>query len=272
MQVPNLTAISEAASDWIRGGAPQAFAAAAWLLGGWALAIACGALARRIVETVSGRVETRIEKSGSLRGAGLWRAAPRVISRGVYWTILLYFATAAIDQLSVPFAAELLQSLAFFLPKVLLALVLVFAGASLGSLAHHWTSDIAAKAGISNPGILGRMAQAGILAVALIVAVQQIGVQGSIFVSMTTVILASTLGGMALAFGLGSSSVVANIMASYYASKVLDVGDRVRVGDAEGAVREITPTSIVIAVGTDRLYLPARKYCDEALVVVGSDR
>lgn len=272
MQVPNLTEILESASDWVKDGAPQLLAAAAWLLGGWALALACGALARRIVETVAGRVEARIERRGSLRGAGLWRAAPRVIGRGVYWTILLYFATAAIDQLSVPFAAELLQSLAYFLPKVLLALVLVFAGASLGSLAHQWTSDIAARAGMSNPGLFGRTAQAGILAVAVIVSVQQIGVEGSIFVSITTVILASTLGGMALAFGLGSSSVVANIMASYYAAKVLSVGDRVRVGETEGAVREITPTSIVIAVGTDRVYLPARKYCDEALVVVGSGR
>ena len=272
MQVPKLTEILEAALGWIKGGAPQLLAATVWLLGGWALACVCGALARRIVGVVSSRVETRIEKSGSLRGAGLWRAAPTVIGRGVYWTILLYFATAAIDQLSVPFAAELLQSLAYFLPKVLLALVLAFAGASLGSLAHQWTSSIAAQAGISNPGVLGRMAQAGILAVALIVAVQQIGVEGSIFVAMTTVVLASILGAMALAFGLGSSSVVANIMASYYASKALSVGDRVRVGKTEGAVLEITPTSIVIAVGADRLYLPARKYCDEALVVVGSER
>lgn len=272
MHVLNLTEILETASEWIKGGAPQLLTAAAWMLGGWALAFVCGALARRIVETVSGRVETRIEKSGSLPGAGLWRAAPRLIGRGVYWTILLYFATAAIDTLSVPFAAELLPSVAHFLPKVLLALVLVFAGASLGSLAHHWTSEIAAKAGMSNPGMLGRAAQAGILAVALIVAVQQIGVEGSIFVSMTTVILASTLGGMALAFGLGSSSVVANIMASYYVSKALSVGDRVRIGKIEGTVREITSTSIVMDVGPDRFYLPARRYCDETLVVAGSDQ
>ena len=271
MDLPSLTQILEAVSGWIRGGAEQFLGAAAWLLGGWALASLCSSGARRIVATVSGRVETSIEKRGALRGAGLWRSAPRVIGRGVYWTILLCFATAAFEKLSVPFAAELLQDLAYFLPKVLLALVLVFAGASLGSLAHHWVSDMAAKAGIASPGILGRMAQAAILAVALIVGVQQIGVQGSIFVSMATVVLASTLGGMALAFGLGSSPVVANIMASHYASKALSVGDVVRSGKTEGTVREITPTSIVIDVGADRLYLPARKYCDEPLVVVGRD-
>ena len=272
MSFQSVTQILESMSEWIRGGAPQLVAAAAWLLGGWALASVCSSLVRRIVASVSVRVETRIEERGTVLGAGLWRTAPTVIGRGVYWTILLYFATAAIEQLSVPFAAQLLHDLAYFLPKVVLALVLVFAGASLGSLAHQWASDMAANAGIANPGILGRLAQAGILAVALIVSVQQVGVQGSIFVSIATVILASTLGGMALAFGLGSSPVVANLMASHYASKALSVGDLVRVGKTEGTVREVTPTSIVIDVGADRVHLPARKYCDEPIVVVGSDR
>lgn len=272
MEFSYLTQLLDTASAWVRGGAPQLLAAAAWLLGGWALASVCGSVARRAVEKVSGRIEAGIEQRAAGQRMGLWRAGPRVIGRGVYWAILLYFATAAIEKLSVPFAAELLQDLAYFLPKVVLALVLVFAGASLGGLAHHWVSGIAATAGMSNPGVLGRMAQAGILAVAVIVSVQQVGVQGSIFVSMATVILASALGGMALAFGLGSSSVVANIMASHYASKVLSVGDQVRVGEAEGNVREITPTSIVIDAGADRIHLPARKYCDEPLVVVGGDR
>lgn len=272
MDFPSLTTIIESAAGGVREAAPQFLMAVVWLLAGWALAWVCSLLVKKFLESLSGRVEARIERIGSLRGLGFWRAAPDVIGRGFYWAIFLYFATAAIEKLSVPFAADILQTLAYFLPKVLLALVLVFAGAGLASLVHQWIFDIASKAGISNPGILGRISQAGILAVTLIVAVQQVGLEGSIFISMTAVVLGSTLGGMALAFGLGSGPVVTNIMASYYASRALGVGDSVRIGETEGTVREITSTSIVVDAGDDLVHLPARRYCDEACVVVGGNR
>ena len=269
MEFPSLTQVLETMSGWIQHAAPQFIVAVAWVLLGWVLARVCRLVARKAVGAVSERVEARIERHGSLRGSGLWRASPNVIGGAVYWTIFLCFAAVAVQDLSIPFAAELLQALAYFLPKVLLALVLVILGASLGSIAHQWVTGVATTAGVSSPGVLGRMAQGGILAVALIVGVQLVGLEGSIFVSITTVVLGSTLGGMALAFGLGSAHVVSNIMASHYASKSLNVGDSVRIGGIEGSVREITSISIVVDAGTDQIHVPARKYCDEECVVIG---
>ena len=269
MKFPDLTQVLEPMSAWIEHAAPQFLVAVAWVLLGWVLASVGRLVTRKALGAIWGGVEARIERHGSLRASGLWQASSIVIGSAVYWTILLCFVTVAVQELSVPFAAEVLRALAYFLPKVLLALVLAFLGASLGSIAYQWISGVATTAGVSNPGVLGRMAQAGILGVTLIVAVQLVGLEGSIFVSITTVVLGATLGGMALAFGLGSAPVVSNIMASYYASKSLNSGDTVRIGGIEGDVQEVTSTSIVVDAGTDRIHVPARKYCDEECVVIG---
>ena len=238
---------------------------------GWALAYVCSILARKVLSKVVDQVQARLEKRGFLRGSGFFLASPNVIARIVYWAILLFFLAAALDKLPLPIVSNLFQTVAFFLPRVLLAATVLFIGVGAGSMAHQWISGLTHKIGIEHAQILGRLAQVTIVALALIVSVQQVGLEGSLFISLATVILGSTLGGMALAFGLGSGPVVTNIMASNYASKALVAGDTVRIGEIQGTIREITSTSIVIDAGGDRVYLPARKYCDEVCVLIGAN-
>ncbi len=108
--------------------------------------------------------------------------------------------------------------------------------------------------------------------VAFTVGAQQIGLESGAFTSMLAILLGSALGAMALAFGLGSSPVVTNIMAAHYAAKDLRIGQVVRLAGTEGILREICATSIVLDVGEDRVHLPARKYCEEACAVLGMNR
>ncbi len=272
MTAVSLVQVLEAMSGWVRNVAPRFLIAAAWLFVGWILARICLLVVKRIVGSTLRRVEARIQMRGPMRTAGLWRVSPKVIGEAVYWTVLLCFAAVAVQELSLPIAAAFIQDFTYWLPKVGLALVLTFVGASLGGLAYHWITEIASMAGVSNSGFLGRTAQAGIIAVTMIVGMQLVGLDESIFVSIMTVVLATTLGGMALAFGLGAGPVVSNIMASYYASKALAVGNSVRIGGAEGIVHEITATSVVVDAGGDRIHVPAKKFCEEECVVFGGSQ
>ena len=269
MDLPNWTHTLETVSGRIVEMLPTLLASIALFLLGWALAHVCSILVRKVLKKAVDQVQARLEKRGFLRGSGLILASPRVIARIVYWAILLFFLAAALEKLPLPIVTNLLQNVAYFLPKVLLAVAVVFTGVGAGSLAHHWISDLALRAGIEHSQILGRMAQASFVALALIVSVQQVGLEGGLFISLATVILGSTLGGMALAFGLGSGPVVKNIMASHYASKAFAAGDAVRIGEIQGTIREITSTSIILDVDGDRVHLPAKKYCDEVCVLIG---
>ena len=84
MDFPSLTTIIESAAGGVREAAPRFLIAAVWLLAGWALAWVSSLLVKKFLQALSSRVEARIESVGSLRGLGFWRAAPTVISRGVY--------------------------------------------------------------------------------------------------------------------------------------------------------------------------------------------
>lgn len=272
MDWPNWTTTLEIVSGRVAEMLPTLLAVIGLLVLGWVAARICRAVAGKVLAKAVDRLQDRLTKRGFLRASGLLLASPTVISRILYWAILLFFLAAALEKLQLPIVTNLLQNMAYFLPKVMLAVAVLFIGAGAGSLAHHWISDIAVRVGIEHAQVLGRMAQASIVALAVIVGIQQVGLEGRLFIAMAAVTLGSTLGGMALAFALGAGPVVTNIMASYYASKTLSVGDTVRIAGIKGTVREITSTSIVIDAAEDRVYLPARKYCDEVSVLIGANR
>ena len=251
---------------------PAALGAAALLAAGWLVAIILRAVSRKLVAAVLVRVGSSSRLGHGLAATGLSDYGPRVVAAFVYWTALLFFAAAAMEKLSLPVVTALLQSIGFYLPKVLLAVLVAFIGLGAGSLANQWITSAAGAVGVEYAPALGRVAQIGIFIAALTIGAQQIGLASDLFTSILSITVGATLGGMALAFGLGSGPIVTNIMASYYAARAYEVGDVVRVAGIEGTVREINPTSIVLDAADGQVHLPARKYCDEVSVVLRSAR
>ena len=272
MDFPTWTGTVERVSARFVEMLPAILGAISLLVVGWLLALLFRLVAKKLVVAVLARVEKHHGPSRGFGGANLADNAPRVIGAFVYWAILLFFAAAAMEKLPLPIVTGLLQSLAYYLPKVLMAVVLAFIGLAAGGLANQWVTGAASAAGVEYAPALGRVAQVGIFIVALTVGAQQIGLESGFFTSTLSIVIAATLGGMALAFGLGSGPVVSNIMSSYYAAKAYKIGDVIRVAGIEGTVREITPTTIVLDGADGEVHLPARKYCDEISVVVRGER
>ena len=246
---------------------PGAVAAVGLLLVGWLLASLLRMLTRKLLVAVIVRINTHFRHTEGLLGTRMTGDAPRVVGAFVYWVVLLFFLAAAIEKLPLPVVTSALQSIAYYAPKILLAVVIVFIGLGAGTVANRWTTRVAAAGGVEFAPALGRIVQVAILVVALSVGSREIGLESEFFTATILIVLATTLGGLALAFGLGSSPIVTNIMASYYAAQVYRIGDVVRVADIEGVVREIRPVCIVLDTADGQVHLPARKYCDDMSIV-----
>ena len=268
MSLPSWTSTLEQLSGQLTALLPGAAAAVGLLLVGWLVASLLRLLTRKLVVAVVTRINTRLRPAESLSGTRLTEDAPRVMGAFAYWVVLLFFLAAAIDKLPLPVVTSVLQSLAYYMPRVLLAVAIIFIGLGAGIVANRWTTRVAAAAGVDYAPALGRIVQVAVLVVALIVGAQEVGLESGFFTATLLIVLAAILGGLALAFGLGSGPIVTNIMASYYAAQAYRVGDVVRVAGIEGIVREIRPTSIVLDTADGQVHLPARKYCDDVSVVL----
>lgn len=206
-------------------------------------------------------------------GGATVRAATRdlvsaAVSNGAYWLLVVVFVLAALQVLDLPVLNEVIGEVTRFLPHLVAAatmlfLAIVFAGAARDAVVRALRS-----AGVDYAESLGRAAQATIVGIGAVLAVGQLGIDSGFLVTLVTVVVTTTLGGAALAFGLGARETVANLLAAHYAATRYSIGQRIRIGEYDGRIVEILDTAVVVETREGRVQVPASLFEQQASSLV----
>ena len=248
--------------------APVIASAALLALAGWLL----GRLARYLASRAAGAVLTRVGSRPALRGAivssGTATHVPGVIGGFVFWLVFLFFLAAALETLGLPVVTGALNRVAYYLPNVLAALVVIFAGIILGNLLRGAVTRTAVSAGVNFGSAVGTMVQSIVVLVAVVVALEQVGIEAQVLIVIVAIVLGTTLAGAGLAFGLGARTAVSSIIASYYVAQAYRIGQFVRIGGVEGKIVQTTPTAVFLDTPQGRVLIPAKRFNEEVSVLV----
>ncbi|HEY8519648.1 MAG TPA: hypothetical protein VIN61_06185 [Gammaproteobacteria bacterium] len=244
---------------------PAVLTAAAVLALGWLLAVLARGLVRRAVggmEWLFDRFTTRAPD----RSAALTQATSRTVASIVYWIVLLIFAVTALRILGGEsferWTANLLGYLPFAIGGIAIIVVAFVGGALVRQIIEHATSGGAA----GRNGWMGRLAQGLVVLAGFVMGLGQIGIDVSFLVLLTSVAAGAALGGIALAFALGSRGHLANLISAHYARKRYSTGDRVRVAGFEGRIVEIADGLVFLESEEGDVALPAHLLARDPLV------
>jgi small-conductance mechanosensitive channel len=86
---------------------------------------------------------------------------------------------------------------------------------------------------------LGRIAQGLVIIISISVAISQLEVKTDLLNHVIVIGLITVGLAIALAMGLGSRELAAQILAGIYVRELYQVGQEVRIGDVEGQIEEI---------------------------------
>lgn len=186
----------------------------------------------------------------------------------VYWFILALFAAAAVERLELTIAASLVSAFVAFLPRVFISIVIVFGAIVAGHVARAAVNRASVVAGLAQAGLLARAVQVVVVFFGVVTAADQLGIQSTLLTVVVATAVGAVLGGATLAFGLGSRVAVSNIVAVFYLLKTYRVGQRVRIGDIEGEIVEITQTGVFIASPAGRVLVPGRCFTEQTSTLV----
>jgi len=217
-----------------------------------------------------GRLFRSRDAEREVRGAALGRPVAAAVGSIVFWLVFLFFLAAATESLGLPVISAWISGVAAYLPRLLVGALIVILGLLAGGIARTALAATAASAGFAYADALGRLAQAMIVMASVIVAFDQLGVAMTFLTVLAGIVTGALLGGAALAFGLGARTAVANIIAAHYLIKTYRVGHRVRIGEHEGRIVDITPTTVVIATAEGQAVVPAKEFSERASVLVTS--
>lgn len=272
-QLPSetISELARQAAIWM----PRVLLAAGILLAGWMVARVARLLTAKVFASWTKRLSPRLarifgdgEVQARLQSSSTNRSVARGVETLVFWAIFLIFATMATEALGLAVVSTWLTGLVGFVPRIVGAVLVLFLGYLIGSAARTAVSAAATSAGFAYPGILGRMARAGVLLVAVIVALDQVGLEVAFLIVMAAVVAGAMLGGAALAFGLGARTSVSNILASHYLVTTFKVGHRIRIGEIEGKILEITLTAVIVDAGQGRAVIPASQFSEQVATLL----
>ena len=226
------------------------------LVVGFALAF----LLRRLAERLVDRIGQLLPGSEARDSARERQRARVVVGRLVFWTVVLIFVMSATELLGLPVITTWLSGVASYLPRLLAAIVVLVVGIVAGRLSRRAVTKAAAAAHVQYAGRLGRIAQVVIVTGTVLVAIEQLGLEIRFVTTALSIVLGAALGAAALAFGLGSRSVVENILWGHYVRKLYDVGQVIRIDGIEGRVLKLTPTAVILHTAEGEVAIPAQEF------------
>lgn len=249
---------------------PELIAAVLITLAGWLV----GRWLRRLTVRVGDRIYRRLERRDQDHGEAGPRSSVvlRLVGNIVFWATVVLFATVAVDVAGLTAVRTWLAQLVTYLPHLLLGLFIIVAGYLLSGIVREFVEDALASAKVPQSGALGRLAQVIAIVGAVIIGIDQMGVEVTLITTVVSIVVAAFLGGLSLAFGLGARSLVANLVGAHHVRRYLRPGERARIGELTGEVIELTPTGIVLASEGGRVHIPAARFHEEALIVSAPER
>jgi len=248
---------------------PNVIGAVALVLGGWLLARLARYWVARLVRGLDRLVE-RWRVDGALRRVGVDRPVSDALGGLVFWTVLLFFVTAATEALGLPALTAWLTGVAYFVPRIVAAVLVLVAGLLAANFTRDVLTSATASAGLTYGPALGQIARAIILLVTALIAVNELGLDVTVITVILAVVLGAVLGAAALAFGLGARTAVSNIIGSHYLRQIARIGQTVRLGTVEGPIVAITATAVIIDATDGRVIVPAKAFSESMSTLLGA--
>lgn len=227
------------------------------ILFGWLLAIIARNFVTKFILYLDRQINAKIQNrflSVDLAGTA------KIIATTVFWIILLFALAAASHLLGLSIITTWFNALLAYLPNILAAIVIIFTGIILGRLVGDLMSSSIIKAGIPKGDHVRKLVQFVIVFVASVIAINQVGIDIQFLTNLVTIVIAALLFGAALAFGIGASTSVSNILGSFYLQKSYKEGNRVRIANIEGIIVKISPTEVHIKTKSGRVIVPAKTF------------
>ncbi|MBA1275096.1 mechanosensitive ion channel family protein [Stutzerimonas azotifigens] len=232
------------------------------------IVVVLGFVIAKLLDTLLSKVLARLGLDRLMAGTGLTKLLARVgirapvstlIGKIVYWFVLLIFLVSAAESLGLERVSSTLDVLALYIPKVFGAALILLAGVLLAQLVSGLVRGAAEGVGLDYAGGLARLAQGLVIIISISVAIGQLEVKTELLNYVIAIVLISVGLAVALAFGLGSRDLVAQILAGIYIRELYEVGQRIGLADLEGQIEEIGTVKTLLLTDNGELVSVANR-------------
>ena len=252
----------------IGGYLPHVIGAIVILAVGWLGAKALSGLTVKILR-ISGIVELskKIRLEAFLTKIGITSSLELILGGLVYYMILLIFIISASEVLGFKIVLDTLNKFMAYLPHIFGAFLILIIALYLAKVIKDAVASASTTLNIAYAGAMSSVLEILIMGFGIVMALTELGLDVTIFTANITIIITGIVLALALSIGLGSRSIMSNVLARYYIAQLFHVGDTVSLSGHKGTIIKITPVSVIIQThDKEKLHIP-----NERIIAEGSD-
>ncbi len=242
--------------------------ASAVALIGWLVARIVSRIIRKILAKT--RVDNLIDpinRMDLMQRYNLRLSASKIISRAIYFIILLVFLVGAADVLQMPAVSSLVRDLINYIPILISAILVFILGILLADFLRDTVYHLFESLKVSSAKLISDVLFYFLVINVLIIALDQAKVatefvEGNLFILLAGVVLAFAIG-----YGLASRDLVSNFLSALYNKDKIQVGDEITLEGVRGKIVYMDNLSIVLQQEESEVVIPLSKLTSQKFEV-----
>jgi len=199
---------------------PRLLGAVVILIIGWLVAkLLAFAVVRGLKLVRFDVVTSKAGVDGFLKEGGIKKSTIDILGVLTYWFVILVTLLTTFNVLGLAVAADLFNRIALYVPKVIVAVLILAIGLYFARLVADSVTTYGRNVGMADADLMGRLSRYAIMAFVIIITLQQVDVDASILNHAFLITIGSLGLGLALAFGLGGQKWAAGALERFMAER-----------------------------------------------------
>lgn len=215
------------------------------------------------------QIADRAEIGPFLKNAGVQMDAAALVGGIAKWFIYIIFLQVGANTLGFTQLTTILNEVLAFLPRIVVALVILLVGALVGNILSSVVRGSVATTRLGNANVLASVARYGVIAFAVVAALSQLEIAPAIVNTLWTALIGGTVAAFALAFGLGMRDAAGSIATGQLIKGEITPGMQVTVEGQSGTVQQIGTVFTTLQTANGTVKVPNAELARRTMQVSG---
>ncbi len=208
--------------------------------------IVAGIIRKALVSINIDRVGEKLSEIEIVEKSNIKLKVSTLVSKVVYYFLVLFFMVAASDVLGMPAVSELVMNIFNLIPKLIVALIVLVVGTLLADGLKGITQSALESLGIPSARMIANLVFYFLMINIVVSALTAAQINTQFLSQNISLVIGGVILAFAIGYGLASQASMSNFLASYYSKGKFDVGDTVTISGVSGKIVEMDKASLIL--------------------------
>jgi hypothetical protein len=242
--------------------------AALILLIGWGVAKMVAAVTKKMLEQVGAdKIGDKLNEIDAIKGLKLEIKLSSIISKVLYYFILIFMLRPAADTLGVPAISDMVKLLVEFIPKLISSALMLSAGIFLADALKNFVVTLCKSFNIAAGKLIGTAIFFFLLIIFVIQSIAQVGINTSLLESSFNLLVGGIVFAFAIGYGFASKEILLNIISSFYSKNRYKEGQIIEIDGIKGEIIAMDNTTITLRTEDSKTIFPLQVMQSKTVIV-----